>query len=245
MAQCAYICGYIVNNFQGCVEFLDLSGIEEQERNWLLSSLYSHNPKIQLPWYEDSTCSKTKSSIFLSCLVSHDIYLNFVEYEVSVLLHQQRDQSPHTTELLEISENRNSRCPDDASANAYDTDYTNNSRTSSYGNTNEYFNVNGNTNNVGEHITNGDVYEENVTPSVSRKSWASLFNKNNTANLPNETTQKAATLNQPSFKNFNLSKAKGKNSIIMPSLKEPFKSNSNDPNLHRMGGITSLIWIYL
>ncbi|KAB0792459.1 hypothetical protein PPYR_14418 [Photinus pyralis] len=44
------------------VEFLDLSGIEEQERAGIITSLHSSNPKIKLPWSKTSqvyTCDES------------------------------------------------------------------------------------------------------------------------------------------------------------------------------------------
>lgn len=163
-----------------CVEFLDLSGIEEQERAWILTSLHTSNPKIKLPWIKTS-----------------EVYF-----------------SDETT-----------------------TTYTNGEPLSSSTNHN-YNNEQKHTNGVTSlnHNTIDDSNSHETTSTA--KSWASLFNKvGSVANSESPIKNQTPSIVVPPKSDVKLTKR------VNVSLKEPFKSNLDDPNLIRMGEFLSTFTI--
>lgn len=84
---------------------------------------------------------------------------------------------------------------------------------------------------------NGNAAEENHVAAPARMSWASLFNKGKDSNESNGdvvgvTTTKPLAVVAP-FVQHSMS---NRTAVAIENLKEPLRSNVDDPVLHRLGG---------
>lgn len=90
-------------------------------------------------------------------------------------------------------------------------------------------------------VTNEIVKDDAAAPV--EKSWASLFNKGKHVDSPGEAKAivnptKPLALVAPFVQNY-----VANNKSIIDNLKEPLKSNADDPTLHRLGGLYHLLFV--
>ncbi|KAF5299706.1 hypothetical protein FQA39_LY11501 [Lamprigera yunnana] len=186
------------------VEFLDLTGIEEQERSWILSSLYASNPNIKLPWNKEDL-TQTQDTAFYNLKSGNSEYMMY-------------GNEMH------------------AGIETYDTQ---NMHINTQANGIENLAYSNHTNHVQEFANHAETETEKslVTTehsSVPIKSWASLFNKNASQShldIQQNSVADLSAIMPPKSGDFK----SVVNYAKVASLKEPFKSNINDPGLYRMG----------
>lgn len=93
---------------------------------------------------------------------------------------------------------------------------------------------------------NGNAAEENHAAAPARMSWASLFNKGKDSNESNGdvvgvTTMKPLAVVAPFVPH---SMSNRSTAVAIENLKEPLRSNADDPVLHRLGGKYNLEFLY-
>ncbi|KAK4872657.1 hypothetical protein RN001_014686 [Aquatica leii] len=191
------------------VEFLDLTGIEEQERNWILSSLYASNPNIQLPWGKEDL--PQDDAPYYDLKSQNQLHSN---YELEPTYSQHEIETEPTYNNVHVN-----------GVEIKQTNHTNHEEVL-----------------TDNHNHNLPEQKNSVTPEnahIPAKSWASLFNKNVPAsNIDFQQQNHVSKLSVVPPKSSDFKSVV--NNVNIASLKEPFKSNIDDPNLFRMGEYLSV-----
>ncbi|KAF5292896.1 hypothetical protein FQR65_LT11148 [Abscondita terminalis] len=195
-------------NLQSYVEFLDLTGIEEQERNWILSSLYATNPNIKLPWSKEDLIEEHSTSLCYELKPQN--YNNYSTDNQLIDNMQCEIQIPFKDSPVNGIENKPTSINNDHVQDVIIETHN--------------------------YKLSPELTKNSVTPEIAHipaKSWASLFNKN--APVSNADFQQQNYVDKTLVVPLKSDLNSVVNNVNILSLKEPFKSNMDDPNLYRMG----------
>lgn len=214
--------------FQFDIQFIDLNGVEESERKWILSSLHTSNPNVRLPWVKQAqnACSYEAKEV-----ITNGIRIPLTSYgppgtptqncPPPVLFMHRPPTAPFkvNNNINNITEVplKNGYCNSYQHVNGIDDE-------------NHAEEVNNNVNGIAPEVI-VEKKEEIVAPiTPTAKSWASVLK-------PKEQEAKAVVAVESKPAKTTVVVEKPPVPVIV--LKEPFHSNRDDPNLHRMGEFLS------